>query len=55
MHAPKRTTRGCPYLFFVFWDARVILIILRKALFIGCESDFSCMCVCVMDCDEGYM
>lgn len=31
---------------FVFSDARVILIKLRRALFIECESGFSCMCVC---------
>lgn len=33
MHASKRTTRGSLYLFFVFSDARVILIILRRACY----------------------
>lgn len=35
----------------VFSDARVMLIILRRAFFIGCELGFSCVCVCVMGCD----
>lgn len=37
--------------FFVFSDARVMLIILRRALFIECELGFSCTCVCVCVCD----
>lgn len=40
-----------PLPFFVFSDARVVLITLRRALFIECELGFSCMCVCVCVCD----
>lgn len=41
--------------FFVFSDARVMLITLRRALFVGCELGFSCRCVCVMEWNECYM